>query len=72
MTELAKAAIELRVGLGGIDLPQDHLAMGPRQLEDAIRETPILVFLDQAQGSVAGFADAGHHIDRCRLLPDRA
>ena len=49
-----KASVELRVGLGGIDLPQDHLAMGPRQVEDAIRETPILVFFDQAQAHVAG------------------
>ena len=67
-----KTPIELRVGLGGIDLPQDHLAMGPRQIEDAIREAPILVFLDQAQGGVAGLADARDDVDRCRLLPDRA
>ena len=68
MTELARRAIELRVGLGGVDLPQEHLAVGPRQVEDAVRETPILVFLDQAQARVAGFADAGDHIDRCRFF----
>ena len=43
-----KVSVELRVGLRGVELPQDHLAMGPRQIEDAIRETPILVFLDKA------------------------
>ena len=63
-----QASIELRVGLGGIDLPQDHLAVGPRQIEDAICETPILVFLDQAQARVAGLADAGDNIDRCRFF----
>ena len=46
-----EASVELRVGLCGIDLPQDHLAVGPRQVEDPIRETPILVFLDQAQAA---------------------
>ena len=63
-----KASIELRVGLGGIDLPQHHLAVRPRQVEDAIREMPVLVFPDQAQGCVAGFADAGDHVDRRRLF----
>ncbi len=42
--------------------------MGPGQIEDTIGETPILVFLDQAQADVAGVADAGHHIDRCRFF----
>ena len=63
-----EAAIELRVGLGRVELPQHHLAVGPRQIEDAIRETPILVFFDQTQGCVARFADASNHVDRCRLL----
>ena len=71
-------AVELRVGLGGIDLPQHHLAVGPCQIEDAIRETPVLVFLDQAQAGVAGVADAGDDVDGRRLfrierdsIPDR-
>ena len=42
--------------------------MCPRQIEDAIRKTPILVFLDQAQARIAGFADAGDNIDRCRFF----
>ncbi|HLA28544.1 MAG TPA: hypothetical protein VJZ49_11685 [Syntrophales bacterium] len=41
-------SVELRVGLCGIDLPQKDIAVCPRQIEDPIRETPILVFLDQA------------------------
>jgi hypothetical protein len=40
-----QVTVELRVALGGIDLPQDDLAMGPGQIEDAVRKTPILVFL---------------------------
>jgi hypothetical protein len=40
--------------------------MGPGQIEDAIRQTPVLVFFDQAQ-RLAGLADAGDHIDGCRF-----
>ena len=63
-----KSCIDLRVGFGGIDLAQHHLAMRPCQFKDAIRQPPILVFLDQVQSGIAGFADAGNHIDRCRLF----
>ena len=42
--------------------------MCPCQIEDAIRETPVLVFFDQAQGGIAGFADAGDHVDRRRFF----
>ena len=63
-----KASIELRIGLCGIELAQQHLAMCPCQIEDAIRETPILVFFHQAQGGIAGFTDAGDHIYRCRFF----
>ena len=42
-----KAAVKLRVCLRGIDLPQEHLAVCPCQIEDAIRETPILVFFNR-------------------------
>ena len=41
--------------------------MRPGQIKDAIRQTPILVFLHQAQARLAGFADAGDHIDRYRF-----
>jgi len=63
-----EASIELRIGLVGIDLPQRHPAVRPRQIENAVREMPILILSGEAQCGVARFADAGHHIDRCRLL----
>jgi hypothetical protein len=40
----------------------------PRQVEDPIPETPVLVFLDQAQGCVASLADSGDNIDRGRFF----
>ena len=43
-----QVCIELRIGFRGIELPQDHLGVCPRQIEGAIRETPILVFIDKA------------------------
>ena len=48
-------AVELRVGLGGVELPQHHLAVRPRQVEDAVGQMPVLVLLGQAQARVAGF-----------------
>ena len=65
---IGKAHIDLCVGLSGIDLPQHHLTMRPRQFKDAIREPSILVFLDQTQGCVTAFADPRNHIDGYRLL----
>ena len=53
-----EAAVELRVRLGGIELPQHHLAVCPGQLEDAIGETMILIFVDQTQRRIASVADA--------------
>ena len=52
--------IQLCIGIGGIDLAQHNLAVRPRQIEDAISQTPVMVLLDQAQGRIAGFADAEH------------
>ncbi len=63
-----EARIKLRIGLGGIELPQHHLAVSPRQVEDAVRKIAVLVFVDQAQGHVAGVSDAQHDIDRRRLI----
>ena len=62
------ASIELRVGLCGIDLPQEHLAVCPCQIEDAVCKTPVLVFLDKAHTDVPGFPDARHYIYCCRLF----
>ena len=64
----SKAPIELRIGLRGIGLAQQHLAMSPCQIKDAIGKTPILVFFHQAQGCIASFTDAGDHVYRCRFF----
>ena len=63
-----QACMQLRVGLAGIELPQHHLAVGPGQVEDAVRKVPVEVFLDQAHGRVAGVTDARHDVDRDRLF----
>ena len=42
--------------------------MGPGEIEDAVGEVTVLVFFDQADGHLAGIADAQNEIDRCRLL----
>ena len=55
---ISNATVKLRIGLGGIDLAQEQLTVSPRQIKDTIRKPSILVFLDQAQALVAGFADA--------------
>src|ERR1700674_778396 len=65
---IGEAAVELRIGLGRIDLPQHDLTVGPCQLEDAIGKPAVLVFLHQAERAVASVADARHHVDRGRLL----
>ena len=63
-----QAPVELRVRLAGVDLAQHHLGVGPGQLEDAVGEAPVLVFLDQAQGGIAAVADAVDQVHAGRLL----
>ena len=58
----------MRIGLRRVELPQQHLAVCPRQVEDAIRHAPILIFLDQRQTNVACLSDAGNNIDCCRFI----
>src|SRR5689334_1096500 len=48
-----KAAIQLRIGFGGVELLQHHLAVRPGQLEHAIHQAAILIFIDQTQYAVA-------------------
>ena len=38
--------------------------MCPREIEHAIRETPILVLFNKTQTGVPRLADAGHDVDR--------
>ena len=63
-----EAPVELRVGLRGIDLAQRHPAVRPGEVEDAVREMPILVLLDQSQRGIARVGHAGRDVDRRRLL----
>ena len=53
-----ESGVELRIGLGGVELPEHDLAVRPCQLEHAIRETVILVLLDEMQHGIARFAGA--------------
>src|SRR6476646_2243105 len=41
-----EASIKLRVRFGGVELAKHDLAMSPCEFEDAIGETPILIFVD--------------------------
>ena len=65
---VGQAPVELRVRLARVDLSQHHLGVGPGQLEDAVGEAPILIFLDQAQGRVAAVADAVNQVHVGRLF----
>ena len=67
MIELARRAVELRVGLGDVDLPQRDLAVRPGHFEGAVGEAPVLVFLGQLQAGGAALADAGDQVERDRL-----
>ena len=61
--ELARRPVELGVGLRGVQLAQEHLGMGPGQIEDAVGQPPVLVFPYQAQGRLAGLPHAKDHVD---------
>ena len=67
-----KARVELRIRLGGIDLPQRHAAVRPREIEDAVRQMPVLVFADEAQRGVARLGHAEGHVDRSPSAAGRA
>ena len=62
-----KVAIQLRVGGARVDLGQDDVAVSPGEVEDAIGEVPILVFLDQPHAGFAAAAGARDEIERRRL-----
>ena len=61
-----KAAVELRIGFGGVELLQHHLTVRPCQFEHAIDQTAILVLVDETQYVVARLAGARDHVDRRR------
>ena len=55
--------VQLRIGLGRIDLPPHHLAVRPGQIEDAIGESTIAIFVDQARAVIALIGQPEHLID---------
>ena len=55
--------VELRVGLGGVDLPQRHEAVRPREVEHAVRQVAVLVLADEGERAIAR---VGHARTRCR------
>ena len=63
-----QASVELRISFGDIELAQHDLAVGPRHLERAIREPPILVLFHQGMASGAILADTGDEIHRHGLF----
>ena len=42
-----QAAVDLRIGFGGVELPQQDLAVRPGQLEDAIGQARVVILLRQ-------------------------
>ena len=63
-----QASVELRIGFGDVELAQHDLAVGPRHLERAIRQPPILVLFHQGMACGAILADAGDEIHRHGLF----
>ena len=49
-------------------MPQDDLAVRPGQLEDAIGQPRVVVFLHQAPGRLARLGDAGDDVDAGRFI----
>ena len=61
-----EASVKLCIGFARVQLPQHHLAMRPRQFEHTIRETAILVFVDETQHGIPRLAGTRNHVDRRR------
>ena len=55
-----QSRVELRVGLAGVDLAQDDLAVRPGEVEHAVGQPPVDVLVRQRQ---AGLARVGHAVD---------
>ena len=57
----------MRIGFAEIDLTENYLRVRPCQVEDAVRETPVLVLVDQGKTSIAIFSRPGDNVYRRRL-----
>ena len=62
-----QTGIELGIVFDGVELLQHHLAVGPGQVEDAVRQIPVLILFHQTHGGIAALRHAGHDIDGGRL-----
>ncbi|MNS87683.1 hypothetical protein D3C72_1216330 [compost metagenome] len=60
---IGQARIQLRVRFARVQLAQHHLAVRPGQLEHAVGQMAVLVFVDQVQRRIALFGHAGHAVD---------
>ena len=63
-----EAAVELGVRLGRVELAEDDLPVGRRQIEDAVGQTAVVVLAGERHRRLACLADAGHHVHPDRLI----
>ncbi|MNV30687.1 hypothetical protein D3C71_1219660 [compost metagenome] len=65
---VGQARVQLRVGIGGVELPHDDLGVGPRQFQRAVGQVAVLVFADQVHAGFAAVAHALHQVHDHGLL----
>ena len=63
-----EAAVELGVGLGRVELAEDDLPVGHRQIEDTVGQAAVVVLACERHRPLACLADAGHHVHPHRLI----
>ena len=61
-------SVELSIGLGGIELAQIDLPVSPRHIENAIRQMPVVILVDQHERSFARVGHAGDEIEDDRFI----
>ncbi|MNM60736.1 hypothetical protein D3C81_720260 [compost metagenome] len=64
----SQALVQCRLSLAGVDLPAHHLAVRPRQVEDAVGQASVTVFVHQHLATGAVGADAIDHVQLHGLL----
>jgi len=65
--ELARRPVTLCISFSGVELPQEHLAMCPGKVKNAICQVSVLILVHQLQAAVARFAHAGNQVGSCGL-----
>ena len=51
------------IGQRGVELTQKHLAMGPGQVEHAVGEVAVTVFVDEVKAVITAVGDTGDQVD---------